>query len=300
MGGAGAGANSRSSGWSKYFANDHSTSALGARKGSISSARSTESNSLYTRGSGATYPSQTVQPLEINLGPKFGEGTLVDGRPVSRVATGSPVLGHSRDHSAHGGQTAELARTISHKSGKSTLDSSTWGDFHSDTLGGGTATTNTWTPVSDTPGWNTTPLPSRSNNNKPSPHQNTFSVASSVYSRAPQSSYYPAYDDRRNLYTAQSSMFPMPPGKGSANNGAGGDNRDSAATLWPRPAAPDSPGLPPLPKQYVGAGSGGNALNGGGAGGGKYGYNQGMAQKKAPVGDDVSWLNLGGNAGSAY
>ncbi|KAF2094647.1 hypothetical protein NA57DRAFT_80444 [Rhizodiscina lignyota] len=290
MGGAGGGA--RSSGWSRYFANnEHTTNlaggALAPRKGSVGSARSGASASQYTRDSAATgsqitYPSQTVMPLELNLGPKFDSS--LDGQRLSRVATGSPTLGHTRDHSAAGreldarGQKAEIARTVS---GKSTVETaSSLMDFSfGSTAADGTGTANTWTPVSASPGWNDVPGAKATTG-----QDNHGSVTSSVYSRNPQS-YYPAYDDRRNLYTkstasAASTVWPAPP-----KSSHGEENRDSTVTVFPR-GIPDSPALPPLPAQN-----------------GKYGYGQGEAQepaKKVPVGEDVSWLNLGGNAGSAY
>lgn len=285
MGGAGAGA-SRSSGWSKYFTNnDHTTNLMGVRKGSVGSEAS---RSEYTRGSGATgsqvtYPSQTVQPLQLDFGPKFD--STIDGQRLSRVsfsrvASGSPTLGHSRDHSNNGkeletnGRSAELARAASAKSGKSG-DSVPSLDYFGSTAPG---TANTWTPVSSSHGWNDfPPIPAHG-------HQQQDSFGSSVYSRQPQS-LYPAYDDRRNLYTkstgSNNTIWPAPP-----KSSHGAEDRDSTTTTFPR-GFPDSPGpwgIPPVPSRN---------------GDGKYGYGQGVVQqpaKKVPVGEDVSWLNL--NAGA--
>lgn len=272
MGRADAGQPSRSSGWSRYFAQGDTTTNLGGysntqRKKSMDSSAS---KSLYTRDSSATsiLPGGSVQPLELNLGPKF-DSTLADGQRISRVATASPSFGHSRDHSVNGrdpntsGQTAQLSRATS---GKSTVGSSMDDfTFGSTTPGEGVHTATTWTPVSER-GWNDKAMPG------PPQHAHQNSVGSSIYSRNP-TSYYPGYDDRRALYgkstvSAASTIWPVPP-KGN------GEERDSTVTVFPR-------GIPPMPTTVNGQK--------------QYGYGQGPSlQKKTPVTEDVSWLNLGPN-----
>lgn len=273
---------SRSSGWSKYFSPNDPASSLGGyahqqRRKSTDTGGSRSNYVGDSRGtSNVTYPSQTVQPLELNLGPRF-DSTLADGQRLSRVATGSPTFAHSRDHSVNGrdpsahGQTAQLSRG---PSGKSTVNSSI-GDysFGSATIGDGAHTATTWTPMSER-GFNDKPAQNSANN-----HNHSDSVGSSIYSRNPQS-YYPAYDDRRALYgksgvSTASTVWPVPPKSPLA------EGRDSATlSAFPRTTAAQRPPMP-------------TTVNGQK----QYGYNQGPAlQKKTPVTEDVSWLNLGGDS----
>ncbi|KAK5282951.1 hypothetical protein LTR16_005613 [Cryomyces antarcticus] len=67
----------RSSGWSKYFLNNEGTNLA------------------------------IIPPLDLDFSAKF------DGQRLSRVATGSPALGHSREHLPSQGQKAELERSDS-------------------------------------------------------------------------------------------------------------------------------------------------------------------------------------------
>ncbi|TKA75392.1 hypothetical protein B0A49_04689 [Cryomyces minteri] len=52
----------------------------------------------------SSHPSIVIPPLDLDFSAKF------DGQRLSRVATGSPALGHSREHLPSQGQKAELER----------------------------------------------------------------------------------------------------------------------------------------------------------------------------------------------
>lgn len=107
---------SRSSGWSRYFANNEATNLAhmpSGRSTYASERTSTGSQSLYTDSRMYSQPSQTVPPLEIHSH-KF------DGQRLSHVTKGSPTLGNSSENlRAHQPMQAELARANSHGSSKS-------------------------------------------------------------------------------------------------------------------------------------------------------------------------------------
>lgn len=152
----------RSSGWSRYFANNDlpSAHATSRRTSDASASRYTESRvpSMPSR-----IPSSAlVPPLDIDFskGPTF-QGHL-DGRPISRVATGSPSFGHStEDLARHGsnvdtvGQSAQIhdrnhESMLSDYTTTSTRTQSAFStDFTtSDYLHGDESTASAWTPVS--------------------------------------------------------------------------------------------------------------------------------------------------------
>lgn len=107
---------SRSSGWSRYFANNEATNLAhmpSGRSTYASERTSTGSQSLYTDSRMYSQPSQTVPPLEIHSH-KF------DGQRLSQVTKGSPTLGNSSENlRSHQPMQAELARANSHGSTRS-------------------------------------------------------------------------------------------------------------------------------------------------------------------------------------
>ena len=204
---------SRSSGWSRYFANNEATNLAhmpSGRSTYTSDRTSAGSQSHYTDSRIISQP-QTIPPLEIF--------TKFDGQRLSRVATGSPTLGHSRENLPGQPMQAELARASSVTSSVSSLDANK-----------STAYTSTrdpatsWTPVSG-PEWNQRP---------PSSAYTNSVRASEV--RDGTSSYY-ATD-------GASSYFPMN-GPSSLNPGRFGaaEERDSTVTVFPR-GVPDTGGGP--------------------------------------------------------
>ncbi|KAF2120981.1 hypothetical protein BDV96DRAFT_484876 [Lophiotrema nucula] len=104
---------SRSSGWSKYFANNEATNLahMPSQRSTYASERSsTNSQSMYTDSRMYSQPSQAPAPLDI---PKFEK---FEGQRLSRVATGSPTLGNSSENLPHQPMQAELARANSNGS----------------------------------------------------------------------------------------------------------------------------------------------------------------------------------------
>ncbi|KAF2869833.1 hypothetical protein BDV95DRAFT_608655 [Massariosphaeria phaeospora] len=96
---------SRSSGWSRYFANNEATNLANMpsdRSTYASERTSTGSQSMYTNSRMYSQPSQSVPPLDI---PKF------DNQRISRVATGSPT--YSQENLPSQPMQAELARANS-------------------------------------------------------------------------------------------------------------------------------------------------------------------------------------------
>ncbi|KAL2353969.1 hypothetical protein BJ546DRAFT_1062053 [Cryomyces antarcticus] len=106
----------RSSGWSKYFLNNEGTnlaSASASNNRSVHDSAYSESQYTHSRFPSQTshvpssHPSIVIPPLDLDFSAKF------DGQRLSRVATGSPALGHSREHLPSQGQKAELERSDS-------------------------------------------------------------------------------------------------------------------------------------------------------------------------------------------
>ncbi|KAF2638161.1 hypothetical protein P280DRAFT_377018, partial [Massarina eburnea CBS 473.64] len=99
---------SRSSGWSRYFANNVATNLaqMPSDRSTFASDRtSTASQSQYTNS--RYQPSQAVPPLDI---PKF------EGQRVSKVARGSPTMGHSSETLPGVAMQAQLSRADSNGS----------------------------------------------------------------------------------------------------------------------------------------------------------------------------------------
>ncbi|KAF2686509.1 hypothetical protein K458DRAFT_297966 [Lentithecium fluviatile CBS 122367] len=202
---------SRSSGWSRYFANNEATNlAMPADRSTYASERtSTGSQSMYTNSRMYSQPSQAIPPLEI---PKL------DGQRINKVAKGSPTLGNSTENLP--GQSmlpmqAELARANSNGSTHS-------GISHHDHYM--RSPVESWTPVGD--------------NDRPTSSNYTGSVVidnTSTYYPDNTSSFYP----KSNF----SSFYP-----GQTPLGAP-DGRDSTVTMFPNPNGP--PKIPdPFGSQY--------------------------------------------------
>ncbi|PSN73100.1 hypothetical protein BS50DRAFT_475139, partial [Corynespora cassiicola Philippines] len=124
---------SRSSGWSKYFANNEATNLanMPSDRSTFASERtSTGSQSMYTNSKFYSQ-AQTIPPLQI---PNF------DGQRLSKVATGSPTLGNSQENLPHQPMQAELGRANSNGSVRS---------VHSRNDDYARAPVESWTPVGD-------------------------------------------------------------------------------------------------------------------------------------------------------
>lgn len=202
----------RSSGWSRYFANNEATNLANVqpdRSTYASDRTSTGSLSQYT-GSRmySQHPSQQIAPLEI---PKF------DGQRLSRVASGSPTLGSSTVTLPHQVQPmqAELGRANSNGSTRSGLS---YNDEHyfRDPV-------ESWTPVG--------------NDRRASSNYTGSMVFESNNKNNPggTSSYYP---DGTESFYPKSDLSSFYPGQGKSFLGT--DTRDSSHTVFPssKPTAP--------------------------------------------------------------
>jgi hypothetical protein len=213
----------RSSGWSRYFANNDATNlaSMPADRSTYASERSSGSQSNYTNSrmfSGR--PSQHIAPLEI---PKSN----FDGQRLSSVASGSPTLGTptSLPHQIQPMQ-AELGRANSTASSISALSHN--GDhFLRDPV-------ESWTPVGD---------------DRPTSSQYTGSM---IINPNPKfdgaSSYYP--DDMNSFYPKSnfSSFYPGQ-GNGPVIPGISGI-RDSSATVFPSANTVAAPAEQPVHSKF--------------------------------------------------
>ncbi|KAF2731176.1 hypothetical protein EJ04DRAFT_15466 [Polyplosphaeria fusca] len=191
---------SRSSGWSKYFANNEATNLahMPSDRSTYASERtSTGSQSAYTDSRMYSQPSQTIPPLDI---PKF------DGQRLSRVATGSPTLGNSQENLPTQPMQAELARANSNGSTHSGVSR----DDHYER-----APVESWTPM----GGSKYDRPASSNYTNSVVMDNNRDGASSYYADN-TSSFYPK--------SGYSSFYPGQPKFG------GPEDRDSTVTVFPR------------------------------------------------------------------
>jgi hypothetical protein len=201
---------SRSSGWSRYFANNEATNLANMpsdRSTFASDRTSVLSQSQYTTSRmHSKHPSTYVPPLDI---PKF------DGQYISRVASGSPTLGsvHSSTLS-HQPMQAELGRANSNGSIRSTHSYNDDRFFQKPM--------DSWTPVAG--------------DNRPTSSAYTGSmILDSNYSKYDgASSYYP--DGTESFYpkSGVSSFYPS-----QAKDSFGvQDTRDSTFTMFPSGKAP--------------------------------------------------------------
>lgn len=106
---------SRSNGWSRYFANNEVTN-LASMQGN---ARRNTYETDMTDMSRSEYNDDEASegPLEVNLGPRFTS----EGQRLSRVVTGSPLMGQSHED-VHRGMRAEIRRAGSTSSQGSTTE----------------------------------------------------------------------------------------------------------------------------------------------------------------------------------
>ncbi|KAF2002931.1 hypothetical protein P154DRAFT_552915 [Amniculicola lignicola CBS 123094] len=208
---------SRSSGWSRYFANNEATNlaAMPSQRSTFASERtSTGSQSMYNDTRMYSQPSQTVPPLHI---PKF------DGQRLSRVVTGSPTLGNSKENLPHQPMQAELGRADSNGSSRSGVSGH---DHYYER-----APVESWTPMSE----NKYERPASSNYTNSVVVENTRDNASSYYPDG-TSSFYPK-SNNSSFYPGQPPPLGLPEG------------RESTVTMFPR-GVPDSSG--PSNRQITG------------------------------------------------
>lgn len=242
----------RSSGWSRYFANNEATNLASVqpdRSTYASDRTSTGSQSQYTNSRMYSHrPSQHIAPLQIPQ-PQF------DGQRLSRVASGSPTLGTPTGILPHQVQPmqAELSRANSNCSSRSGV--SGHNDYYQRPV-------ESWTPVGED--HRTSSAYTGSMVIEPN---SKYDVASSYYAdgtdsfypKSNFSSFYPGQTDnsptippdaRDSTFTMFpngnansaptedgpkskfSPMYPLPPQVGTSQN------RDSSATLFP--GAPSS------------------------------------------------------------
>ncbi|ORY13465.1 hypothetical protein BCR34DRAFT_623754 [Clohesyomyces aquaticus] len=198
---------SRSSGWSRYFANNEATNLAhmpSGRSTYASERTSTGSQSLYTDSRMYSQPSQTVPPLELNF-------TKFEGQRISRVATGSPTLGNSRENLPSQPMQAELGRANSNGSSRSGVSDD---HYHKGPV-------ESWTPMAES-----------NYNNRPPSSNYTNSVVVDRENRDGASSYYPESVYPKSGY---SSFYPGQPKIGAT------EDRDSTVTVFPLCAFTTSP-----------------------------------------------------------
>lgn len=200
----------RSSGWSRYFANNEATNLASMqpdRSTYASDRTSIVSQSQYTNSRMYNqHPSQHIAPLEI---PKF------DGQRLSRVASGSPTLGTPRGILPHQVQPmqAELGRANSNGSTRSGISRDD--DYFSKPV-------ESWTPVGD--GRRTSSNYTGSVVIEPNAKYNVAS------------SYYP---DGTDSFYPKSNFSSFYPGQGQSP--VIPDARDSTFTMFPTGNAPAAP-----------------------------------------------------------
>ncbi|KAF2496317.1 hypothetical protein BU16DRAFT_374333 [Lophium mytilinum] len=191
---------SRSSGWSKYFANNEATNLAQMQSGRstyTSDRTSAGSHSQYADSRIYSHPSQGVPPLDLNFA-KF------EGQRLSRVATGSPTLGHSRENLPGQPMQAELARANSTGSTVSSL-----GHDGSNLFSDNRGATESWTPVSSGNAWNQRPVSSN--------YTSSVRDGTTSYYNDGASSYFPKSEAPSTFYPARAA-----------------EGRDSTVTVFPR------------------------------------------------------------------
>lgn len=202
----------RSSGWSRYFANNEATNLASVqpdRSTYASDRTSTASQSQYTNSRMYSQrPSQHIAPLEI---PKF------DGQRLSRVASGSPTLGTPTGILPHQVQPmqAELGRANSNGSSRSGISHNDDHYFRKPV--------ESWTPVGD----NRRTSSNYTGSMVIDPN-NKYDVASSYYPDGTDS-FYPK-SGISSFYPGQDNGSPIIP-----------DARDSTFTMFPTGNAPAVP-----------------------------------------------------------
>ncbi|KAF2842514.1 hypothetical protein M501DRAFT_1008407 [Patellaria atrata CBS 101060] len=194
---------SRSSGWSRYFTNNEATNLA-----SMPSGRSTYASDRTSNASQSQYshpPTAVIPPLDLNFA-KF------DGNRLSRVATGSPTIGHSREDLRSTG----LGRASSNASSVSSISR------HSKEYSAGHKGESVWSPVGQEAAWESRrPVSSVYTDSNRGSHMHR-DTTSSFYLTDTSSSVDPSKSTATSLFAP-----PMP-----------SDTRDSTATMFPRPPQP--------------------------------------------------------------
>lgn len=251
---------SRSSGWSKYFANNEATNLA-----NMPSGRSTYASERTSTGSQSQYTdsrmlSQAVPPLDIPKYEKF------ENQRVSKVQTGSPTLGHSQENLPAQPMQAELGRANSNGSMRSINGQD---HYYS------SAPVESWTPVDQ--------------NERPPSSTYTNSIVGDPRTRDGTSSYYP--DGTGSYYgkSTYSSFYPTP-------HIPQNEMRDSQVTVFPGAHAPSRPVAQPsnnddmhtfeLPPRIGGAPPEGREST-------VTVFPGGPPQQSGKKTEDMSWLNLG-------
>lgn len=304
---------SRSSGWSRYFANNEATNlampANNDNRSTFASDRSSMlSQSQYTNSRmPSQHPSTYVPPLEI---PKF------DGQRLSRVASGSPTLGSIQSQSLpHQPMQAELGRANSNGSSRSGLSHNEEHYFRNPV--------ESWTPVGDD-GRPPSSTYTGSMIIEPKNNNHKFDAASSYYPddgnsfypKSNFSSFYPGQgnssldvpDARGSTFTMFpsgqapppaedlskskfSSMYPVPPRLGLTPQ-----DRESTVTVFPGPHQPQTAQIETMPSPtfnhpfHPGVPKIGHESTVTMFPGGPPGGPNPPTQKES---DNMSWLNLG-------
>lgn len=248
---------SRSSGWSRYFANNDATN-LAAMPTDRSTFASERTNSVYdTNSKMYSQPVHAPPPLDI---PKF------ENQRISKVATGSPTFGNSTDNLPGQPMQAELARA---NSGASTRSGISRDDHYL------REPIESWTPVGL--------------NDRPPSSAYTGSVimdnhrdgASSYYPQDAASSYYPK-SGISSYYPGQPPMLGVSDVRDSTNTVFPAGNLSNLQQAHPPHADFDSfyPAPPRLGEPPVGRESTVTVFPGG-------------PGERKEGGQDMSWLNLG-------
>ncbi|KAL0261016.1 hypothetical protein SLS55_004708 [Diplodia seriata] len=213
---------SRSSGWSRYFANNEATN-LANEPYDRSSRLSDLSQSVYDTNSRYlsqppkfANPHSVLPPLDVSFA-----NHQFDGNKVSQIMTGSPTIGNSREDLSSRGMgvgtpmRAELARAGS----VSTISS-----FDSKRLSH-TDGQQTWTPIEGS-AWNNRAPSSLYPDSRPQSEMPFGDGTSSYYPNDGTSSYYPR-DGTNSLYPP--SLHPD-----TAKMPAPAAGRESTLTVFPR------------------------------------------------------------------
>ncbi|KAK7727028.1 hypothetical protein SLS57_003058 [Botryosphaeria dothidea] len=227
---------SRSSGWSRYFANNEATNLA-----SEPYDRSTYASNHSNRLSGLSASEYDTNSRYLSQPPKFTHQALppldvsfannaFDGNRLSRVVTGSPTIGNSReDLSSHGmgvgtPMRAQLARATS----VSTISS-----FESKRMSHAEGQ-QTWTPIEGSQ-WNNRAASSLYPDSRPTSENPFPDGTSSYYPNDGTSSYYPG-DGTSSYYPKSNtnSLYPPSLHPDSAKMPAPPTGRESTVTVFPR------------------------------------------------------------------
>ncbi|KAB2577505.1 Galactose oxidase/kelch beta-propeller [Lasiodiplodia theobromae] len=213
---------SRSSGWSRYFANNEATN-LANEPYDRSSRVSDMSQSVYDTNSRYLStppkfgnPNQILPPLDVSFA-----NNAFDGNKVSQIMSASPTIGNSREDLSSRGMgvgtpmRAELARANS----VSTISS-----FESKRMSQAEGQ-QTWTPIEGS-GWNNRAPSSLYPDSRPQSEVPFADGTSSYYPNDGTSSYYPKSNTN--------SLYPPSLHPDAAKMPAPAAGRESTVTVFPR------------------------------------------------------------------